>query len=369
MYSVLQITTGHEVYDNRITRKICKFLSKSGFSVSLYVQRPKEKYRDDSATEIKYFKRANTRFGRLFILNFYFFLHAMRSKATILHFHDPAFLPYGIILAHLGKTVIYDVHEDYRTSIYDREWLPSILKYLSSKFIIFLENRMSRKGYICAATPSIRKYFPRGRTVTVQNYPSTEIFNHNRPFLTRPKRFVYVGTISEERGIYEILNAVKILNDKGVYGYGLDLIGDIEKNFLVKLKAHPAWPNVNWHGRREPKEVAEILGNSFCGLAILANLKRYRESQPTKIYEYIASGTPFIASNFNEWKKLFGEQSGKFIQINARALAEEMLYFLNNEDTVVRMSNIALKESVSKFSFENEGAKLVDFYLSIMREL
>ena len=101
--------------------------------------------------------------------------------------------------------------------------------------------------------------------------------------------------------------------------------------------------------------------------AILSDLKRYRESQPTKIYEYIASGTPFIASNFTEWKKLFGERSGKFVQINASALAEEMIYFLNNQNLVERMSAIALKDSASKYSFENEGTKLVDFYLSIKK--
>ena len=362
--NILQVTTGHEVYDNRIAKKICGYLSQNNVEVELLVKKPADYFKADDKFKITFFKRPRSRFQRLISANWHVFRMVLASKAEIIHFHDPAFIPYGIFLTYLNRKVVYDVHEDYRSSIEDREWLPKFLRKIAKKIVISLEKWMSNRGYVIAATPKIAEYFPASRTETVQNYPIVSLYN-NMPFERRPKEFVYVGSMSLERGLDVVIDALDIVNSRYNGNIKLNLIGDIDNDLHEYLAGKPGWSNVRIHGRLPAEEVVEFLGSSYCGLVLLSDIKRYRESKPTKIYEYMMSGTPFIASDFYEWRKLFGEDVGLYCSVNKTSLADSMVYLLENTNIAKKMSETAVKVSNRNYTFATEGQKLLSFYRMI----
>ena len=56
------------------------------------------------------------------------FVAAFKSKADLIHIHDPELIPVGLVLRLMGKKVIYDAHEDLETQIRAKYWLPKVVK-------------------------------------------------------------------------------------------------------------------------------------------------------------------------------------------------------------------------------------------------
>src|SRR5699024_296478 len=58
---------------------------------------------------------------------------AKALQADIYHLHDPEPLPYALRLKKTGAKVIFDSHEDYISTITEKEYLPTITRNLIAK--------------------------------------------------------------------------------------------------------------------------------------------------------------------------------------------------------------------------------------------
>src|SRR5699024_10901169 len=114
---VVHITTVHHPYDPRIFHKECLSLHNHGYDVTLIAQVDSSAEIPEQPIKHMPVKKYKNRLSRMIFGPLNVFKKAKKLQADVYHFHDPELLPMGWLLKKKNNVVIYDIHEDYVTSI------------------------------------------------------------------------------------------------------------------------------------------------------------------------------------------------------------------------------------------------------------
>lgn len=101
-------------------------------------------------------------------------------------------------------------------------------------------------------------------------------------------RFLFIGRIMRDKGINELLNVFKNINNKNIF---LDIVGGCEEDeYISKLAAaHEINKNIIYHGSQ--RDVNKFYRNAHCVI-----LPTYHEGMSNVLQEAAAAGRPVIAS-------------------------------------------------------------------------
>jgi glycosyltransferase involved in cell wall biosynthesis len=370
---VCHLTSVHPAFDIRIFHKECISLVNAGFEVTLIVNGNEPSYQKQGVDIIPV-QLPVSRFRRMLVVTFRFFKAALKTRASVFHFHDPELMPCGVLLRLAGKKVIFDIHENVRLSIKTKEWLPKGLRSLVAG-IYFVVEKFCLMFYsqLILAEDSYLKYYPTHKCQVVLNYPVLLLGEKKYHPIELPIKMVYSGVVHELKGIWEMLFLVKELNRKGIE-CRLILIGEIRPESLkveidAFLEQEQLGSNIEIIGRVDFTEVNEILSRADVGLSLLKPIPNYYESLPTKIFEYMQAGLPVIANNFPLYKKYIN-QSGAGICVdisNMEQVAEEVATFLSNH-TLLEKSRLNGINAVKKwYNWNIESGKLIEMYQNIVK--
>src|SRR5699024_10732847 len=92
-----------------------------------------------------------------------------KLNADVYHIHDPELLLITSGLKKTGAKVIYDMHEDYYTSIMQKSYIPRLFRRTIAKFFSFYERLKAKDLEIVLAEKYYKEIFPEG--LKVLNYP------------------------------------------------------------------------------------------------------------------------------------------------------------------------------------------------------
>lgn len=56
-----------------------------------------------------------------------------------------------------------------------------------------------------------------------------------------------------------------------------------------------------------------LYGRARCGFVLYQPAANHFEAQPIKMFEYMAAGLPFVASDFPLWKKIVDEEAVVYV--------------------------------------------------------
>ena len=178
-----------------------------------------------------------------------------------------------------------------------------------------------------------------------------------------------IGLISKTRGVFEIVESIRILVTKGysnlkVYFVGLFDTPYLQNHLLDLVKYYTLDDHVFFIKQVPYPEVFKILNRSDLGLAILHPEPNYLESIPTKIFEYYLAGLPVISSDFKYWNKIVIKyQCGYVVDpFNIESIVHAIEKIINNPSTGKRMGNNGKKLVNNKYNWENEEKKLLSLY-------
>lgn len=366
MIKVCHITTVHPEKDVRIFYKECKSLAKAGFDVKLIVING-ESFMEDGVEVIGVPCNYSGRLSRFIKATRVAYEKAIEIDANVYHFHDPEFLPYALKLVKKGKKVIYDVHEDLPRQILSKYYIPKFFRKLITFAVERYENFVCKKlDFIITATPFIRERFLKinPNVVDINNFPIL-IPNNNTPeWENRKQEVCYIGSITEVRGILELVTAMSKLK-----GITLNLAGvfshDEFREKVIKLKG---WNNIKEFGFVDRPKAIEIMNNSIAGLVTLHPIINYIDSLPVKMFEYMGAGIPVIASDFPLWKEII-EKNDCGICVNpleSKQIADAITWLIENPKKAEDMGQRGLKMVMEKYNWVKEEKKLVDIYNSII---
>lgn len=363
---VCHCTTVHPRDDIRILFKQCNSLVKENHEVFLIVADGKGNETRDNVIIIDIGAFRSNRFKRVTAGKRKLLKEAINIKADVYHFHDPELLSAGKAIKKNGGKVVYDSHEDVPKQILYKKWLGPfwLRKILANQFDKYEKRVVKKFDGLVSVVDEITEKFSCRHKVTLKNYPLIGIYKqYVIPYSQKKKQLVYVGSLSEERGIKDCINAMKLLPSD----YKMVLIGKFSsKDFETECRNLKEWDRIEYKGFLNIKDVAPILGESMVGLCILHPEENYKVSLPTKGFEYIAAGTPVVLSDFEYWKPFF-EGSGTFVEPCLPSLiAEAVKDIINSEDKYMKIQESG-KINVDKYSWESEEKKLIDLYTKIMK--
>jgi len=300
------------------------------------------------------------------------FLAIRKINPDIVHFHDPELIPLGMLLRVIGHKVIYDVHEDVPRQILSKHWLPWIIRKPISRVTSAVE-WFSGKAFnaIVPATPKIAGRFPATKTVMIQNFPIPNelLLTDPIPYIERPQSFVYPGVIAKIRGAVEMVRAFELLGD--IPGARLDLAGSISPlGFADELRMLRGWNSVNYHGEVTRKQLAHLLGSARAGLVLHHPVPNEIDAQPIKMFEYMATGLPIIASDFRPLRKIIDQQRCGLLvdQSDPKTIAEAMRWILDHPieaEAMGRNGRLAVERT---YNWDAEAAKIIGLHNNLLTQ-
>lgn len=180
---------------------------------------------------------------------------------------------------------------------------------------------------------------------------------------TNKKIVLYVGHFYQRKGVYTLVDSSNFLNNNiqifligGTTKYIKKLSKYIDQNSLndkVALKGFlPHLQAINF------MKIADVLvlPNEKCNEISL------KYTTPLKMFEYMASGTPIVASDLESFDYYLENRENclLFDPGNPESLSKQIKILLDNNKLSEKIAMNA-KETAKKFTWENRTKKIIDF--------
>lgn len=360
---VAHLTSVHSRRDTRIFLKQCRTLAVHGYAVTLVVADGEGDEVRDGVTIADVGQGAG-RLNRIFGTTRRVFHRAVALDADIYQLHDPELIPLGLKLKRMGKKVIFDSHEDLPMQMLGKPYLGRVSRQVLSTASALFENyACARLDGVIAATPGIRDKFLRvnRRTVDINNYPLPAEFDAAAPWAGKASEVCYLGGISAIRGALEMVRACALLRSNA----RLALAGAFSDAALqAELAALPGWPRVTAHGQLDRAGVRRVAARAMAGLVILHPVAGYMDSQPIKLFEYMAAGIPVIASHFPGFRQIVeGSGCGVCVDpLDPGAIAAAIDAMVLYPERARAMGENGRKAVLERYNWAAQAIKLTDFY-------
>jgi glycosyltransferase involved in cell wall biosynthesis len=365
---VAVLSSVHPAFDSRIFFKQCRSLARAGYEVELIVPHEASQMRD--GVRILGLPVPASRTQRMFRTPFQVYRAALRSGATVCHFHDPELIPIGLLLKLRGRHVIYDVHDNLASDILGHKpYIPALARWpLSIGARIFERLAALIFDRVVAATPAIAAGFAKHNTTLVQNYPILapgELADDD--YERRPPWALFAGMISAARGIREMIEAVALV--RGAGSMRLKVAGTFSPaSLLQEMSALPGWRNLDFLGQQSREQVDRLMTQCRLGLVLYHPDRSHDQAQPNKLFEYMSMGLPVIASNFPLWRDIV-EKTGSGLVVDPldpHAIAVAIERLLANPREARTMGRNGWEAVRTMFNWDVEAAKLLSLYRTLI---
>jgi len=363
---ICHISSVHPRYDVRIYVKEILSLKTQGYNVSLLLADGKG---NDKEKQIYDIGKSSNRITRILFGLHKLYREALRLNCDIYHFHDPELITIAKKLKRKGKKVIYDVHEDLPRQMLSKPYLKKFFPKLISQIVENWENsQVKQLDYIITSTPHIKDRFQKitDKVESIKNFPMLEEFKDSEPTaLDKKDQVCYIGSLTEVRGIYEIVEACRELP------VNLNIAGNFhDEDYKTKVMNSLGWKDVNYMGYINRSGISELLNRSLIGIVTLYPIENHLTSYPVKMFEYMASGIPVIASNFDTWKEIVeGNECGLCVDSeNINEIRSGIKYLLNNPKIAARMGQNGRQAVMDKYNWTIEEKKLFSIYEKVIKK-
>jgi glycosyltransferase involved in cell wall biosynthesis len=218
------------------------------------------------------------------------------ADADLLLIHDPELLLALPLLAlpprRKRPPTVWDVHEDTAAALTTKAWLPSPLRPPVAAGVHTAERLAERRLHLILAEQGYVQRFSRPHPVV----PNTTYVPETTPPPDPPgaaQRVVYVGWLSPDRGVAEMIEVAALLRPHGIT---VELIGPADAQARAMIEPARASGLVRWPGFVPNDQAMPMVDGALAGLSLLQDEANFRHSLPTKVVEYMARGVPVVTT-------------------------------------------------------------------------
>lgn len=364
MARVCHLSTVHDCFDNRIFYKQCRSLCDAGHEVTLVIQREQDEVID--GIRVLALPPTKSPLVRWFTLGWIALWKALRVKADVYQFHDPELIPVGLILRLLGNPVIYDVHEDYVSSISQKDYLPSGLRAVIAGLAGAFESLLARAFHQIIAERYYAERFP--HAVPVLNYPLIPDDQQQR-CQRSVDRLLYTGKVHPARGSFEHAKLPGLVPDVTVHFLG-KCAESLHNELLSNNTTHQTHLSFEGVGYAVPfAEIQQAYSQAWlAGLAIFPPNEHLDRKELTKLFEYMLYGLPIIASNFPTWREIVERhECGICVDPqNDQDIVAAVERLRNDEKLWEEMAQNGIRAVREQYSWSSQADILLELYETIL---
>ncbi len=167
------------------------------------------------------------------------------------------------------------------------------------------------------------------------NGVDTKIFT---PANTKKNRIIYTGNIGLAQDLKKVIFAVKKVNEKIPLELYLVGDGDIRKDLEDLVKKEQLEDTILFTGVLDRDQIPKMIAESLIGIAPLKDLDALRYAIPTKVYEYMSCGIPFIGTGKGEIQNLAKSSAAGIVTKNdVTSISETIIQLLENKQLMEKM--------------------------------
>lgn len=260
-------------------------------------------------------------------------------------------------------------HIEFQKEILEEEYnLIGLKPMLPSSNIIDKEKKeYNLSDFICVPSDFAKKSFIKKgfkESKIIQIPYGVDLNNFNLEFKKKnTKKFsiISVGKLSVRKGTIYL---IKAFNELKINNSELILVGSIEREFEKILK-----PLLN-DKIKIIKPISQNLLKTYYNKANVFVTCSIEEGLSMVQIQAMACGLPIICTTNSGGEDIIDDgESGYILPIRDKeGLKEKLLFFYENSDHLLLMSNKAKKKVHSNFSWEKYGENIINFYSSIFKK-
>lgn len=302
------------------------------------------------------------------------------SPTSVYHCHELGSLFIGWCLRLFNKAkLVYDVHEYWPESFgkfYEYKSGSKRVGKLFSWAVSRFESLLSKRcDLVIVVNDHMKHRFEHcDNVIVLPNYPRLTFIDQD--FLKagrnpgRPLEFIYLGGLSEDRGLFSIIHAAKKLKQKTDQPFRISLVGRFANEATREkcnrlIEDENLTESIDVVGQVPYDEVFNYLAKSDVGLFLLTSkIKRYHWGEPIKFFEYSAAGLPIIISDL-EAKRNLVERSKSGFLVNPDdhdEVSDVMLRLMTEKALRDRLSRNARDFFTNVANWEQVEKKLLNAY-------
>lgn len=236
--------------------------------------------------------------------------------------------------------------------------------YDKAEHVVALSPGM-KEGVMQAGTPE-------EKVSMIPNMSKPDKFYPHEPNLEVAKQFgidltkfnvIHFGSMGRANGLQYIIEAAKVLHDKGNDTVRFVFMGSgATEPVIKKLSEDYGLKNVQFLGSHKMDVVAEVVNCCDASITTFLNLPVLKTNSPNKLFDSLSAGKPIIVNSAG-WTKDMVEQEhcGFYVDVERPAeLAEKLLVYKDNKETLELWGKNARKLSVEVYDKDILAGKVAD---------
>lgn len=374
---ILHIAPGQWAGHMRIYHRECQSLIRAGYKVELLAH-PMLQENYSPLVKIESLGKLPESEYRLFlwsrfIRNLLAFCKALKSNASLFHYHSPEFIPWAIMLSFLKpQPIIFDCMEDFENYISQRLDIPLLMRVILSRLMkLMLRWAANKSDAVITSDKGMADYFQKDtkRIIVIHNFPAIELFPDPKDFnISKKYDLVFHGAL--ERYINICLDIDDALIRRGCFlrWYFVGVMPHLNE-FLKALEMRSKQDRFFIKSRVPHNLVYREIIKAKIGIIPLPDLPKYHKNIPQKMFEYMALRLPIVMSNL--------PPSAPFIKNYESAMLVAPGDVNQYADVIVQLlTDIKLASKLSQngrmlfenlYNWEKESIKLVNLYFDLLK--
>ncbi|MDR6543219.1 glycosyltransferase involved in cell wall biosynthesis [Acinetobacter bereziniae] len=174
-----------------------------------------------------------------------------------------------------------------------------------------------------------------------------------------PVKFLFIGRLLKEKGVFELIQAIRIVKSKYPQAH-FTILGAIDHQNMGALRQEELDRLIAEKLFEYPGYVTNV--KDWITDTSVFVLPSYREGVPRSTQEAMAIGRPVITTDVPGCRETVVDGVNGFLvpKWNAEALADKMCYFIENPEQVNIMGLESYKIAQEKFDAEKVNSKLIE---------
>lgn len=236
--------------------------------------------------------------------------------------------------------------------------------YDKAEHVVALSPGM-KEGVMQAGTPE-------EKVSMIPNMSKPDKFYPHEPNLEVAKQFgidltkfnvIHFGSMGRANGLQYIIEAAKVLHDKGDDTVRFVFMGSgATEPVIKKLSEDYGLKNVQFLGSHKMDVVAEVVNCCDASITTFLNLPVLKTNSPNKLFDSLSAGKPIIVNSAG-WTKDMVEQEhcGFYVDVERPAeLAEKLLAYKDDNETLELWGKNARKLSLEVYDKDILSGKVAD---------